>query len=312
MIRSHPHSTPPWGGARWIDLVQPTEEERAAVEKATGLRIPTENAIREIESSSRVFMENSAAYLSMPLPASADGHATLGSVGFVLNAKLLVTVRFSDHSVFDDVFKGCDVGAELQSGDIFLRLLEALIDRAADALEHASAELDQVSHAAFHAEKVRLDLKRADNALRQGLRKLGRTGDFISQIRDTLLGIGRIAAFVGEGGDAVLNAEGQPRLKAIRADIVSLADYEQHLAGKVQFLLDATLGFISMEQNDIVKTLTIVSVVGVPPVVIAGIYGMNFHYMPELAWPHGYPFALILMLVTGLAPLAWFKWRGWM
>jgi len=80
----------------------------------------------------------------------------------------------------------------------------------------------------------------------------------------------------------------------------------------VQFLLDATLGFISIDQNDVVKTLTIVSVVGVPPVLIAGIYGMNFTHMPELHWAFGYPFALLLMLVSGLLPLVWFKWRRWM
>ena len=101
-------------------------------------------------------------------------------------------------------------------------------------------------------------------------------------------------------------------LPDISADITSLNDYQQHLSGKVQFLLDATLGFISIEQNDVVKALTIVSVVGVPPVLVAGIYGMNFQRMPELHWVFGYPFALLLMLVTGLLPLAWFKWRGWM
>jgi magnesium transporter len=149
-------------------------------------------------------------------------------------------------------------------------------------------------------------------ALHAALRKLGRLGDRVSQLRDTLLGLGRIAAFVCETGDTVLRHELLPRMKAIRADIVSLNDYQQHLSNKVQFLLDATLGFISIEQNDVVKTLTIVSVVGVPPVVVAGIYGMNFEFMPELHWHLGYPFALASMLVTGLLPLIWFKWRGWM
>jgi magnesium transporter len=102
------------------------------------------------------------------------------------------------------------------------------------------------------------------------------------------------------------------RLKAIRADIASLTDYEAHLAGKVQFLLDATLGFINIEQNEIVKTLTIASVVGIPPVLIAGIYGMNFRLMPELRWVLGYPMALALIAVSGLLPLWWFKRRGWM
>jgi magnesium transporter len=101
------------------------------------------------------------------------------------------------------------------------------------------------------------------------------------------------------------------RLKAIRSDVASLTDYEAHLSSKIQFLLDATLGFINIEQNEIVKTLTIASVVGIPPVLIAGIYGMNFKVMPELAWPWGYPFAPALIVVTALLPLIWFKRRGW-
>ncbi len=101
-------------------------------------------------------------------------------------------------------------------------------------------------------------------------------------------------------------------MKALRADIASLTDYEGHLSGKVQFLLDATLGFINIEQNEIVKTLTIASVVGIPPVLIAGIYGMNFRVMPELTWRFGYPMALIVIVLSGLAPLWWFKRRGWM
>jgi magnesium transporter len=92
----------------------------------------------------------------------------------------------------------------------------------------------------------------------------------------------------------------------------ALTDYQVHLSGKLQFLLDATLGFISIQQNDIVKALTIASVVGVPPVLIAGIYGMNFRVMPELGWSFGYPLALAVMGVSALMPLAWFRWRGWL
>jgi magnesium transporter len=102
------------------------------------------------------------------------------------------------------------------------------------------------------------------------------------------------------------------RLKAIRADVASLTDYQAHLSAKVQFLLDATLGFINIEQNEIVKTLTIASVVGIPPVLIAGIYGMNFRVMPELHWSFGYPLALALIAVSGLLPVWWFRRRGWM
>jgi magnesium transporter len=286
MIRSYPHAEAPWSGAIWIDLCTAADDERAEVERVTGLRVPTKAAISEIETSSRVFTENGALYLSTPLPTSGDAHSPLTAAGFVLTERLLLTVRFAENPVFDGLYEGCAKTGPHSAGDVFLRILEALVDRSADTLEHASAELDALSQRAFHAEGTRArQVKKASESLRQALRKLGQMADWISQIRDTLLGLGRIAAFISETADTVLGAEGVPRLKAVRADI---------------------------EQNDIVKILTIVSVVGVPPVLVAGIYGMNFKHIPEFDWSLGYPYALGLMVVTGLLPLAWFKWRGWM
>jgi magnesium transporter len=312
MIRSYPHAESPWTGAIWIDLLDATDEERGEVERLTSLRVPTKSAVSEIETSSRVFTENDAMYLSTPLPAAGPGEP-LTAAGFVLTKRLLVTVRFAANPVFEALYAGCVKTGPHGACEVFLRLLEALIDRSADTLEHTSAELDALSLRAFHADGARArQVKEASEQLRQTLRKLGQKSDWISQIRDTLLGLSRIAAFVSETGEAVLTAGDVPRLKAVRADIASLNDYQSHLSGKVQFLLDATLGFINIEQNDIVKTLTIVSVVGVPPVLVAGIYGMNFKVMPELGWSFGYPFAIALMIVTGLLPIAWFKWRGWM
>ncbi len=313
MIRSYPHAVAPWEGALWIDLCNATDDERARIERITGLRVPTESAVSEIETTSRVFTENGALYLSTPLPSAGDARSPLTAAGFVLTRRLLLTVRFAENPVFEALYDACVKTGPHSACDVFLRILEALVDRSADTLEHTSAELDALSQRAFHAEHARPgQLKTASESLRQALRQLGRLGDSISQIRDTLLGLGRIAGFVSETGDAVLAERDVPRLKAVRADIGSLNDYQSHLSGKVQFLLDATLGFINIEQNDIVKILTIVSVVGVPPVLIAGIYGMNFKHIPEFDWSLGYPYALALMVVTGLAPLAWFKWRGWM
>ncbi|MEO6341253.1 MAG: CorA family divalent cation transporter, partial [Caulobacteraceae bacterium] len=150
-------------------------------------------------------------------------------------------------------------------------------------------------------------------ALRQTLAALGASGDRLSMTRDALLGVARIAPFVMERGHAcICEADHQTRLKAVRMDVASLADYETHLSDKTQFLLDAVLGLINVAQNDIFKVLTIVSVVGIPPTFIASMYGMNFHRMPELEWAWGYPYALGLIVVSTLLPLAWFKWRKWM
>ncbi|HET7541495.1 MAG TPA: magnesium transporter CorA family protein [Polyangiaceae bacterium] len=313
MLRNYPEGGQPQPDAIWIDLCNASDAERAEVQRVTGLRVPDQSAVREIETTSRVYTENDALYLSTPLPASEGASEPLSAVGFVLTRRVLISVRFSTDAVFDSLFRGCQGTPPHSAREIFLRILEALVDRAADTLEHCSSQLDEESHRAFHADKQRRRApKTVSEKLRGTLRRLGQIGDHISQIRDTLLGFGRIAAFVCETSNGLIAADERPRLLAVRADISSLNDYQQHLSGKVQFLLDATLGFISIEQNDVVKALTIVSVVGVPPVLVAGIYGMNFAHMPELHWRFGYPFALLLMLVTGLLPLLWFRWRGWM
>ena len=193
-----------------------------------------------------------------------------------------------------------------------MKLVETIVDHAADALEHASAELEQVSRSSFHVDgQSRRRVAKSSDKLRGALRKLGQLADGISHVRDTLLGFGRIAAFVHDNGGEHLSRPEEKRLDAVRVDIASLNDYHAQLSGKVQFLLDATLGFISIDQNDVVKTLTVVSIVGVPPVLIAGIYGMNFKNIPEYDWTYGYAYALILILVSALVPLAWFKRRGW-
>jgi magnesium transporter len=195
-----------------------------------------------------------------------------------------------------------------------MTILEAIVEQAADTLELAAGELERVSHAAFHAEPAgrRHSVVKTSAILRGALRHIGRMGDGVSHIRETLLGIARIASYVQEGEQTIHGTVDVTRLAAIRIDIGSLNEYLGHLSNKIQFLLDATLGFINIEQNDIVKTLTVASVVGVPPVLIAGIYGMNFKVMPELGWRLGYPFAIVLIVASALLPIAWFKWRGWM
>jgi magnesium transporter len=299
--------------AVWIDLLNPTDDERRQVEQATKLRLPTKGEIEEIESSSRVFNEGAASYLSTPVLESMDSaNGAVTTVGFVLSSSQLVTVRFGHIAAFDEVAVAFTKTAPPTAHDAFLKILESVVEQTADALEHASAELEQISHAAFRAERVgRRKLAKTSETLRAALRRVGRMGDGISHISSTLVGVGRIAAFAHEKGNHRAPTADQTRMAAIRGDIASLSDYQASLSGKVQFLLDATLGFISIDQNEIFKALTVVSVVGVPPVLIAGIYGMNFRHMPELEWSLGYPFAVVLIVASALVPLAWFKWRGW-
>ena len=189
-------------------------------------------------------------------------------------------------------------------------IMEAMVDHAADHLEGIGGELDQISRRIFHVSgKARRTSAETD--LEATLSQVGYLGERIGQVRGAILGLGRIIPYVAETVTDWLTPEQVARLSVARQDLASLADYESHLANKVQFLLDAVLGFINIDQNNVVKILTIVSVVGVPPVLIAGVYGMNFKAMPELDWKYGYAYALVLMLVTTLAPLIWFRRKKW-
>jgi magnesium transporter len=307
MIRSWP--TEDLATAAWIDLLSPTADEVDRARQATKLRVPAESEISEIESSSRLAFEDGAYRVSTPLVTPRpDGDLELSSVGFVLSPRVLLTVRFAALPSFDAVHESCKAQPVRSAEEAFLRILEVVVDRSADKLEHAGAVCDELSRGAFRGG----GRDPGSRDLRTALRRVGTVADRTSTIRDALLGIGRIAAFVMESGIEGAPPVSAARMKAIRSDVASLTDYEAHLSGKVQFLLDATLGFINIEQNEIVKTLTIASVVGIPPVLVAGIYGMNFRFMPELSWTWGYPMAIGLVVVSALLPLLWFKRRGWM
>lgn len=300
--------------AVWIDLVNPSEEEVRAVEGMTGLHVPGRHELGEIEVSSRLKRAPKALYMSTPLVSFRDGNdPRVTPVGFVLSADRLITIRFAAYVAFDTAGAEADVaGSELTANVAFAEILEAVVDRIADLLEIASGELDQISKEAFRSEATIYD-RRSTVRQRRRLANVGAIGDRLSQIRDSLLGVERIVSFVAETlHGARRDKDVALRLASMRADLDSLSDYETRLADKVQFLLDAVLGFINVEQNDIFKLLTIVSVVGIPPTLIASMYGMNFHNMPELSWRYGYQWGLALIVLSTLAPLGWFKWRGWL
>jgi len=307
VILAHPNDD--LGAATWIDLLEPTPEEVERVSRATGLRVPSEHTISEIESSSRLGFDNRAYYVSTPLVAPRDdGDLVLTPVGFVLSSHVLLTVRFSPLPSFDAAHEGCSGQPPRTAEEAFLRIFEIVVDRSADGLERAGAECDDLSRGAFRGAAR----SAPSHNLNATLRRVGGVADRMSHVRDGLLGLGRIVAFVMDSGFEGAPTVSAARMKAVRADVASLTEYEAHLSGKVQFLLDATLGLINIEQNEIVKTLTIASVVGIPPVLVAGIYGMNFRFMPELDWRLGYPMAIALVVISALLPLLWFKRRGWM
>ncbi len=303
-------------GIVWIDLLDPTPEEVAFVAKVTGLQVPTVAELSEIETSSRMRTEDGAIYLSMPAVNRREGQSGTTPLGFVLTRERLVTVRFAPLRAFDAFTSEICTPHTIHpsSAGAFVGLLEAIVGRMADVLEQVGADLDAISHRVFRAEDPKTDGKapaRMERDLRERLRAVGRAGDLISTIRDSLAGAGRIAPYVAGHGASWMPEDVKPALETLRLDVVSLSDYDSYLTGKVHFLLDATLGLINIEQNNIIKVLTVATVIFLPPTLIASWYGMNFKNIPEYDWSFGYPYAILLALLTSVLPLLWFRVRGW-
>ncbi|MGI8841492.1 MAG: CorA family divalent cation transporter [Caulobacteraceae bacterium] len=305
--------------AIWFDLLDPTADDRARAEAVAGAALPTREALSEIETSSRIRARGGVLYMSMPSAAPAGpGYAGGGPpgapIGFVLSKERLITVRFTPLVSFDAVAGRLAEGAQTAgcSLEIFIELIEEIVDRIADALENLAADIDVLSRAAFHVDdpKGRQPV-RSNRLLRLQLRRVGRLGDRLSQVRDGLLGLARVTAYATQNTKDWPGAPPPARLASLTADIVSLNDYEAHLSNKVQFLLDAMVGLISIAQNDIFKVLTIVSIVGIPPTLVASLYGMNFHNMPELSWRFGYQWGLSMIVLSAIVPVVWFKIKGW-
>ena len=298
----------------WIDLLEPSEEERTRVEKEHGIRVPTRAELEEIESSSRLSRDGDALYMNMPV-ATLDGDGTIvpSPVGFVLTGKIVVTIHFAKLHTTAAVLARVDSGTDAVSAPaVFAMVIEGVVDFSADQLEKIAADMTAISQRVFRrVDAPQPNIKQMHKILRRMLSAIGYAGEHLSQIRESLLGLQRIITYTLETCRSWDESEFLARLDTARHDLQSLIEHETHLSDKAQFLLDANLGFINTEQNDIFKVLTIVSVVGIPPTLIASMYGMNFHFMPELSWHYGYAYGLGLIALSTIVPMLWFKWRGW-
>ncbi len=298
----------------WVDLDRATQDETGRAARLTGLRVPSLAEVAEIESSSRLAARDGTLFLTMSIiNRSAAGTLAVAPIGFVVAPDRLLTVRFAESVLIDHFAETWRAPDAPSSGmQPFLGLLEAIVDRLADVLEQISGDMDKLSASLFHnAQGGQLSGRRRTTFLQETLRGIGDRGAHISQLRDSLLGIARIVRYV-PGAVSWATEEDTHRLATIDRDVSSLSDYDLQLSDRVQFLLDATLGFISIDQNDTIKVLTVVSIVGIPPTFIASLYGMNFHDMPELGWKYGYPYALCLIALSIVVPLVLFWRKGWL
>ncbi|MGE0116554.1 MAG: magnesium transporter CorA family protein [Dongiaceae bacterium] len=304
--------------ALWLDVVQPTPDERAAVEAAYRLTLPTPEEVREIEPSDRLYSEGGARFMTATILVHADAPLPQrASITFILTGRALITLRYVEPrpvaTYAQKLLRGqeaCSCGEEAMVG-----LLEAFIDRIADILEKTALDLDQVSQTIFAEDAHGQRRHGASRDLRAVIRALGRNDDLVSTIRESLLSMTRLTSFLtatlGATGERTMK-EMKARLKSARNDIVSLNEHAAFESHTINFLLDATLGMINIDQNAIIKIFSVVAVVFLPPTLVASIYGMNFDIMPELHWMAGYPWALGLMLVSAVIPLLYFRRKGWL
>jgi magnesium transporter len=302
-------------GVIWIDLLNPTSDEKASVERTFAVKIASKESFHEIEAAGRLLSEHNRLYLTTPV-VRLDEHdyAHLTPVGFIVTPNVLVTIRFASLTVFDIVEDHLVDDDDLEDGMfVFVALLEAIVDRGADVLEHLGSTTDGLSREIFDGGLRRNGRSvRSSRTMREALETVGMMTDRLSRARDVMLGVQRIAAFAATTQSDWVTQTARKRLDSVSRDVVSLSDYETRLSDKIQLLLDAVLGFINIQQNDLFKVLTIVSTVGVLPTILVGIWGMNFKNIHEFTWDYGYPLALLTIVVSALLPLLWFKWRGWL
>jgi magnesium transporter len=303
-------------GLLWCDLFEPTAEERRKIETAFGILLPSAEEMREIEPSARLYAEGEALYMTAtilwrsdePLPAADP-------ITFILHPSALVTLRYANPrpvAYFSEALIRGRVSCH-RPDEALIGLLDRFVARFADVLERVSIELDRLSRSIFDPDGPNRGGGSRD--LQGVLKALGREEDLTSTARESLLSIARLVRFLLpqlEVGTWAPTREIKNKIKSLRIDIESLSEHAAFETAKVGFMLNATLGMINVEQNRIIKLFSVVAVAFLPPTLIASIYGMNFEFMPELAWPIAYPLALLLMVASAALPFWYFRRKGWL
>lgn len=299
--------------AIWLDLLEPTPEEERRVELALGIDVPTREEMREIEASNRFYEENGALHMTATLVTQLDTNLPRTTQAtFILAGTRLVTNRYVDPLPFRRFIayaerhpSVCISAAMLLAG-----LLESVVNRIADVIERLDSDLDAISADVFTPPHHK---RRASRDFRPVLERVGQSGELTSKARDSLVSLARLLAFVQQAPNGQLNnQEVRARLRTLSRDVLAMSDHASFLGNKVSFILQATLGMISIDQNNILKIFSLVAVFLLPPSVIGAFYGMNFELIPWLEKPWGHWAALGMMVTSALVPYCVFKWRRWL
>lgn len=294
--------------AIWIELINPTRDEELCVEAALHLQLPTREEMAEIEQSSRLYQENGATFMTAAILTHATtDYPVLAPVTFVLAEHRLITIRYAEPSAFK-AFTGQlerTPGTPGSGGELFLGLLDAVVDRIADILEGVAGDVEATSQDIFRR-------PRRQGGFEPVIFQLGRAQLVDAKARASLASLARLISFASLANQLDSVSDLREHLRTLQHDIQSLTDHAGYVSANITFLLDAALGLINIEQNTVGKVFSVVSVLFLPAMLIASVYGMNFHRMPELGWDQGYPMALALMAASMLAGFGWLKWKGWL
>ena len=296
----------------WADLFEPSPDEEKAVEALLTVDVPTRDEMKEIETSNRLYEENGAVYMTATVGSKLDSDTPESSaITFILANGRLITNRYVDPTPVRRFMQyverspaACTSHATLLAG-----LLEGFVERIADLLERVQVELDSVSHTIFPRGAAAYP---SSGDLHAMIQKIGSNGDLVSKARESLVSFQRLLMYVQQSNNVTLSQDQRNRFKSTLRDVQSLSDHATFLGSKIQFLLDAVLGLINLEQNNIIKIFSVAAVMFLPPTLVASIYGMNFHHMPELDKFWGYPMALLAMVASAVVPYIYFRRKGWL
>lgn len=294
--------------AIWFDLQNADDAETRAVAQATNLSLPKREDIRDIGLAGRNRASGDTLFLHVSCFADAEDEHKHGTpLSLVLTKDVLVTQRYAHSQTFDIASQQWQ---QLQPQDgasgAFAELVETMTERTAESMQTISGDVAGLS------EKVFTDERGRTKQLHRQLLRVGHLEARLAHSRASLLGITRVVTFMCDKKPEWIPAVQRTRLRMLENDLKTLDEFDQQLTDKLQFLLDAIFGFISVNQNSVMKLMTVASIVAVPPVVLAGIWGMNFKAMPELSQPWGYAMALSAIALSVIIPLAIFKWNGWL
>jgi magnesium transporter len=291
----------------WYDLFDPAADEIHRVEDALGVHLPTREEIEGIGLASPNRTERDTLHLHMTLYSENERTARCSPLAMVVTRGYLVTLRGAGSAAIEGAAERLGANHEPADGPgAFATLLETVANHVAAQMQDIADDVAITSTRIFVRE--RLDTR----SLRRLILRVGELESRLTQYRTSLLGFDRLLGFVHHRLPDWIAEPVRVRFKIVENDLRSLDKFDEQLTGKLQFLLDAILGFINTDQNGVMKVLTIASVVTVPPIILAAVWGMNFRHMPELVPVWAYPLALLAIALSIVVPLLWFRRLGWL